>query len=211
MIFLIFLIDISPEEKIVKVRRQEKPVEFSYHKWAHLGVPMLISGGDDAKLIAYSAREFTQFSPHDICPSPQRPLIKLVNDTVSDRDSMMLVQSSGWIDVLQVKLIGKKAVTQLLARVKSKGSSKIICSAISSSGMLFAYSDQKNPCLFELKKAEVGKSKWIIHKIQLPKRLPYAHSMIFSADSSYLMLAGHDRKIYVCFHYQLESYCALYV
>lgn len=172
---------------------------------------MLISGGDDAKLIAYSAREFTQFSPHDICPSPQRPLIKLVNDTVSDRDSMMLVQSSGWIDVLQVKLIGKKAVTQLLARVKSKGSSKIICSAISSSGMLFAYSDQKNPCLFELKKAEVGKSKWIIHKIQLPKRLPYAHSMIFSADSSYLMLAGHDRKIYVCFHYQLESYCALYV
>ncbi|XP_042384096.1 WD repeat-containing protein PCN-like isoform X1 [Zingiber officinale] len=190
--------DISPEEKIVKVRRQEKPVEFSYHKWAHLGVPMLISGGDDAKLIAYSAREFTQFSPHDICPAPQRPLIKLVNDTVSDGDSMMLVQqSSGWIDVLQVKLIGKKVVTQLLARVKSKGSSKIICSAISSSGMLFAYSDQKKPCLFELKKAEVGKSKWIINKIQLPKRLPYAHSIIFSADSSYLMLAGHDRKIYV--------------
>ncbi|XP_074588267.1 WD repeat-containing protein PCN-like [Curcuma longa] len=189
--------DISSEEKIVKARRQEKPVEFSYHKWAHLGVPMLISGGDDAKLIAYSAREFTQFSPHDICPAPQRPLIKLVNDTVSDGDSMMLVQSSGWIDVLQVKLIGKKVVTQLLARVKSKGSSKIICSAISSSGMLFAYSDQKKPCLFELKKAEVGKSKWIINKIQLPKRLPYAHSMIFSADSSYLMLAGHDRKIYV--------------
>ena len=106
---------------------------------------MLISGGDDAKLFAYSAREFTQFSPHDICPAPQQPLIKLVNNTVVHGASTMLVQSSGALDVLHVKLNGKEVATQLLARVKSKGSRKIVCSAISTSGMLFAYSDQVKP------------------------------------------------------------------
>ncbi|WOL18945.1 U3 small nucleolar RNA-associated protein [Canna indica] len=197
LLALVILIDALPDEKVLKVRRREKPIYFSYRRWAHLGVPMLISGGDDAKLFAYSAKEFTQFSPHDVCPAPQRPLIKLTNNTVSHEPSLMLVQSSGWLDVLQVKLDGKKVVTQHLAQVKCKGSKKIICSAISSSGMLFAFSDQQKPCLFELKKQKVGKSKWFIEKIQLPKRLPYAHSMIFSADSSFLMLAGHDRKIYV--------------
>ncbi|CAL9074648.1 unnamed protein product [Musa acuminata var. zebrina] len=189
--------DTLPDEKVHKVRRQEKPISFSYHRWAHLGVPMLISGGDDAKLFAYSAREFTQFSPHDICPAPQQPLIKLVNNTVVHGASTMLVQSSGALDVLHVKLNGKEVATQLLARVKSKGSRKFVCSAISTSGMLFAYSDQVKPYLFELRKQKVGKSKWSIVKIKLPKRLLHAHTMIFSADSSRLMLAGHDRNIYV--------------
>ncbi|KAJ0970073.1 hypothetical protein J5N97_022950 [Dioscorea zingiberensis] len=43
--------DQLPDEKLTKVRRREKPVSFSYHKWAHLGVPMLISAGDDTKLL----------------------------------------------------------------------------------------------------------------------------------------------------------------
>lgn len=158
---------------------------------------MLISGGDDAKLFAYPAKEFTQFSPHNICPTPQRPLIKLVNTTVLHGASVMLVQFPGWLDVLHVKLDGKVLGTQLLARIKSKGSRKIISSAMSNSGMLFAYSDQVKPCLFELKQHKVGKNKWNIGKVQLPKGLPYAHSMVFSPDSTLLILAGHDRKIYV--------------
>ncbi|WOK98379.1 U3 small nucleolar RNA-associated protein [Canna indica] len=187
-----------PDKKMLKKRRRrEKPVAFSYHKWAQLGVPMLISGGDDAKLFAYSAKEFSQFSPHDICPAPQRPLIKLASTTAIHGASVMLAQSSGCLDVLQVTLNGKMVVTQLLARVKSKGSKKIISSAISSSGLFFAYSDQVKPYLFQLKKHKVEKNKWMIDKIQLPKKLPYSHSMIFSADSSRLILAGHDRKIYI--------------
>ncbi|CAL9110435.1 unnamed protein product [Musa textilis] len=189
--------DPLPDEKMLKLRRQEKPVSFSYCKWARLGVPMLISGGDDAKLFAYPAKEFTQFSPHNICPTPQRPLIKLVNTTVLRGASVMLVQFPGWLDVLHVKLDGKVLGTQLLARIKSKGSRKIISSAMSNSGMLFAYSDQVKPCLFELKQHKVGKNKWTIGKVQLPKGLPYAHSMVFSPDSTLLILAGHDRKIYI--------------
>ncbi|XP_042378613.1 WD repeat-containing protein PCN-like [Zingiber officinale] len=189
--------DLFHDKKTRKIRRQEKPINFSYHKWARSGVPMLISGGDDAKLFAYSAKEFTQFSPHDMCPAPQRPLLKLASTTINCGVPVMLFQSSDYLDVLDVKIDGKLVVTQLLARVKSKGSRKIICSAISGSGMLFAYSNQVKPFLFELKKPKAQKTKWMIEKIQLPNKLPYAHSLLLSADSSCLMLAGHDRKIYI--------------
>lgn len=167
---------------------------------------MLISAGDDTKLFAYSAKEFTQFSPHDICPAPQRPSMKLVHDTVLDGASVLLVQSSVWLDVFLVKIdgnvspsvsFGRSTKTQLLARLKSKGSRKIICSTISSTGMLFAYSDHVKPCLFELRRHKGRKGRWSIDKLQLPKGLPYAHCMVFSVDASHLMLAGHDRKIYV--------------
>ncbi|KAI9106526.1 hypothetical protein K1719_022054 [Acacia pycnantha] len=89
-------------------RRLEKPIDFSYRKWAHLGVPMLISAG-----------------------------------------------------------------------------------------VLFAYSDHVKPSLFELKSPKVGKSTWSVMKRQLPGRLPFAHSMIFTHDSSRLIVAGHDQRIYI--------------
>ncbi|KAL1149214.1 hypothetical protein V6Z11_A10G177400 [Gossypium hirsutum] len=120
-------------KKVKRIRtREKKPLDFSYGKWAHFGVPMLVSAGDDAKLFAYSAMEFTRFSPHDICPAPQRVPIQLVT-----------------------------------------GSS-----------------------LFELRR-QAGKSTWAISKRQLPQKLPSAHSMVFTSDGSRLLIAGHDRRIYV--------------
>ena len=195
--------DILP--KIKRRRHKEKPIDFSYHKWAHLGVPMLISAGDDTKLFAYSAKEFTQFAPHDICPAPQRPPIQLVQNTVFNQSSLLLVQSSSWLDILCVQarngaypnsVSGPSGGTDLVARVKSKASRRIICSTISNSGRLFAYSDHVKPSLFELKrKARI--SSWSVDKRPLPQKLPYAHAMVFSFDSSRLMIAGHDRRIYV--------------
>ncbi|KAM7514426.1 hypothetical protein LguiA_004009 [Lonicera macranthoides] len=202
--------DILLDEKVKRVRGKEKPLDFSYHKWAHLGVPMLISAGDDTKLFAYSAKEFTKFSPHDISPAPQRPPIQLVLNTVFDQIPLLLIQSSYWLDIFCVCVkrgavpdtgcgpSGGLATTDMVARVKSKASRKIICSTMSSSGALFAYSDHVKPSLFELKKREkAGKSAWIINKKQLPPNLSFAHSMVFSFDSSRLLLAGHDRKIYI--------------
>ncbi|KAL7245410.1 hypothetical protein ACSBR2_000691 [Camellia fascicularis] len=201
--------DLLPEEKVKRVRGMEKPIDFSYHKWAHLGVPMLISAGDDTKLFAYSAKEFSKFSPHDICPAPQRVPSQLVLNTVFDQTPLLLVQASYWVDILCVRVksgaipgmgsgsSGGLATTNLLARVKSKGSRKIICSTISTSGKLFAYSDHVKPSLFELKRSGVGKSAWTVNKRKLPSNLPFAHSMVFSFDSSRLMIAGHDRRIYV--------------
>ncbi|XP_017241782.1 WD repeat-containing protein PCN [Daucus carota subsp. sativus] len=200
--------DMLHEDSMKRVRGRHKPLDFSYHKWAHLGVPMLISAGDDTKLFAYSANEFTQFSPHDICPAPQNPPMQLVLNTVFNKTTLLLVQASYWLDILCVRAksggipdrssgssVGI-ADTTLVVRVKSKASRKIICSTISYSGDLFAYSDHEKPSLFKLTKSEAGKSQWVLEKLKLPK-LPFAHSMAFSFDSSQLMIAGHDRMIYV--------------
>ncbi|KAL2318430.1 hypothetical protein Fmac_032306 [Flemingia macrophylla] len=194
--------DIKVEKGIKRARSKARAVNISYHKWAHLGVPMLISAGDDTKLFAYPVKEFTKFYPHDICPAPQRTPIQLVLNSVFNQSKMLLVQSSQWIDVhlLQLKNVctpGGIAKTKILSRVKSKASQKIICSTISNSGALFSYSDQEKPRLYELERGEDGKVQWGVHRRMLPQGLPFAHSMIFSHDSSFLIVAGHDRMIYV--------------
>lgn len=194
-----------PVEKVKKVRKRAKPIDFSYHKWAHLGVPMLISAGDDTKLFAYSIKEFTQFAPHDICPAPQRAPMQLVVKTPIGGASFLLVQYPSFLDILRVhgksvvdpKVSGRKTITQLVARVKSKASRKIVCCTISSSGLYLAYSDHVKPSMFELKFSESKGGACDIHRQALPHKLPYAHTMIFSTDSCRLILAGHDRKIYV--------------
>ncbi|KAI4337065.1 hypothetical protein L6164_015523 [Bauhinia variegata] len=199
--------DPLPDEKVKRVRREEKPIDFSYCKWAHLGVPMLISAGDDTKLFAYSVKEFTKFSPHDICPAPQRTPIQLVPNSAFNQLPVLLIQTSSHLDILTIRTkngvfpdvsrrtAGGLTTTDLLARVNSKASRKIICSTIANSGVFFAYSDHVKPSLFELK-CKDGKSAWSISKRKLPL-LPFAHSMIFTFDSSRLIVAGHDRRIYV--------------
>ncbi|XP_020226711.1 WD repeat-containing protein PCN isoform X2 [Cajanus cajan] len=194
--------DIKAENRFKRARRGKKSADFSYHKWAHLGVPMLISAGDDTKLFAYPVKEFTKFYPHDICPAPQRTPIQLVLNSVFNQSKMLLVQSSQWIDVhlLQLKNVctpGDFAKTKILRRVKTKASRKIICSTISNSGALFAYSDQEKPRLYELERGKDGKIPWDVRRRMLPQRLPFAHSMIFTHDSSCMIVAGHDRMIYV--------------
>lgn len=201
--------DLPPDEKVKRKRGPEKPLDFSYHKWAHLGVPMLISAGDDTKLFAYSVKEFTKFSPHDICPAPQRMPMQLVLKTLFNQTPLLLIQSAHFLDIFCVRLKNGAvtdvspssssglASTDLVARIKCKDSRKIICSTIASSGALFAYSDHMKPNLFELKRNKSGKSLWSVNKRQLPQGLPFAHFMVFSSDSSRLILAGQDRRIYV--------------
>lgn len=202
-------VDPFPEKNVKRIRRRNKSIDFSYRKWGHSGVPMLISAGDDTKLFAYSIQEFTKFTPHDICPAPQRVPIQLIRNTIFNKNTLLLVQESSWLDILCLSIKGGAttdpgpgpskghATTELLARIKTKGSRKIICSTISNTGMLFAYSDHLKPNLFELRKHAVGKNIWTVEKKLLPKKLPYAHSMVFSSDSSRLIIAGHDRMIYV--------------
>ncbi|KZV54527.1 transducin-related family protein [Dorcoceras hygrometricum] len=201
--------DLPPEEKVKRSRTRDKPLDFSYHKWAHLGVPMLISAGDDTKLFAYSAMMFDKFSPHDICPAPQRMPMQLVMKTVFNQTPLLLIQTIHWLDIYSVRLkngsvsdmspgpSGGLATTDLVARVKCKASRKITCSAISSSGTSFAYSDHVKPNLFELRRSKSVRSMWTVDKKQLPQEVPFAHCMIFSSDSSRLLLAGQDRRIYV--------------
>lgn len=198
--------DLLPDEKVKRVRRKEKSLDFSYHKWANLGVPMLLSAGDDTRIFAYSANEFTKFSPHDVCPAPQRVPVHIVQNSIFNKMPLLLVQTSNGVDVLSLKLgsgadldkaYGARAATNLLARVSSKGSGKVTCSTMSPSGKLFCFSNHVKPKLFELRRGEGCKSAWVIDKRQLPGKLPYAHALIFTSDSSRLIVAGSDRRIYV--------------
>ena len=164
---------------------------------------MLVSAGDDAKLFAYSAKEFTRFSPHDVCPAPQRVPVQLVVNTSFNQTSFLLVQASYWLDVLCVRVpdvgsspYGGLVTTNIVARVKSKACRKIICSAMSNSGELFGYSDHIKSSLFALSR-QAGQSTWTISKRKLPQELPSAHSMVFTSDGLRLLIAGHDRRIYV--------------
>ncbi|KAF3322914.1 cirhin-like protein [Carex littledalei] len=197
----------TDEGKATKVRKKDKPIEYSYHKWAHLGVPMLISSGDDAKLFAYSAMEFTNFAPHDICPAPQRPLVNLTKQrSTSDGDGqIMLIQQYNRLDIKVLENVAgnvkrtRNQPTHL--QLKSEGLRRIVCSAISADGTHVAYSHNVRPCLFELRcQSEDGhnnKGVWLLKKLKLPKGLPSAYCMIFSVDSSSLIISGRDRKIYV--------------
>ncbi|GJT01612.1 U3 small nucleolar RNA-associated protein 4 [Tanacetum coccineum] len=155
--------DVLPEDKVKRARGRKKSHDFSYNKWAHMGVPMLISAGDDTKLFAYSVNEFTKFAPHDICPAPQRPSIQLVCRTTDKLTYLLLVQAPHWLDVftVRVKQGGGVSTTDMVARVKSRGLRKIICSSISPSGRFFAYSDHEKPCLFELNKNGTGHDRMI--------------------------------------------------
>ncbi|KAK7383236.1 hypothetical protein VNO78_28910 [Psophocarpus tetragonolobus] len=193
--------DTIPENRIKRPRHEKKLYDFSYNKWAHLGVPMLISAGDDTKLFAYPVKEFKMFSPHDICPAPQRPPIQLVLNSVFNQSKMLLVQSSQQIQIHLLRLknvrTGGFSNTEIVARVNTEASRKIICSTISNSGVLFAFSNHKKPKLLKLKIFEDGKITWVVVRKNLPPRLPSAHSMIFTHDSSKLILAGCDRRIYV--------------
>ncbi|CAI8606221.1 unnamed protein product [Vicia faba] len=159
----------SDDERIKRARHELKPDDSSYHKWAHSGHPMLISAGDDTKLYAYAVKEFTGFKPHCICPLPQRTPIQVALNTSFNQSPMLLLQSSHW---LEVRLLHLKNVRRTgdYAKAESVGRFKIKASRIIT---------------------------WSFGKRKLPERLPTAHSMIFSHDSSWLIVAGLDRRIYV--------------
>ncbi|KAI3987746.1 hypothetical protein MKX01_028480, partial [Papaver californicum] len=74
----------------------------------------------------------------------------------------------------------------------------LICSTMSYSGMLFAYPIMRNHTFLNIQKREKNAST--LAKKKLPRKVPFAHSMVFSADSSKLIIAGHDRKIYKLLH-----------
>ncbi|KAL0366286.1 UNVERIFIED_CONTAM: WD repeat-containing protein PCN [Sesamum radiatum] len=150
-----------------------------------IAVPISHEAGDDTKLFAYSVKEFTKFSPHDICPAPQRMPMQLVLKTVFNQTPLLLIQAAHSLDIYCVRLkntvsdtspgpSGGLASTDLVARVKCKASRKIICSTISSSGTSFAYSDHLKPNLFELKKINQARACGLLTKGSFPRnyRLP---------------------------------------
>lgn len=106
------------------------------------GIPMVVSGGDDAQLLAFSGDSFMAFLPHHFCPSPQLPPMQLANGEVPAGHPLLLVQHPGHLDLWRVAPGGGK-----LAGSHGKGgaanghmgngvsSSAVSNSAVSNSGV----------------------------------------------------------------------------
>ncbi|GAB2228268.1 hypothetical protein Droror1_Dr00010098 [Drosera rotundifolia] len=198
--------ELPPQKKGKKYRKAAKPMDSSYLKWAHLGVPMLLSAGDDTKIFAYSAMQFTEFSPHDICPAPQRMPGQLVLNSALNVAPLLLVQGPYRIDIFALSLknvvfekgSGKSGIlapTKPLAQFPNK--KKIVCSTISPSGLFLSYSTNVKLSLVELQISQSSKGQGSVVRRKLPSRIPCAHSMVFTPDSSRLIISGQDRFIYV--------------
>ena len=101
------------------------------------------------------------------------------------------------------KHVGKSPGTPpaFLATIKVNSSEQIVCSAISGDGRLVAFADSQRPRLYELepKMASMGGERGSVHirRKKLPAVLQAAHCMIFSADSSRLLVAGPQGHIWV--------------
>ncbi|KAL9271241.1 WD repeat-containing protein [Drosera capensis] len=198
--------ELPPQKKGKKYRKAAKPMDSSYLKWAHLGVPMLLSAGDDTKIFAYSAMQFTEFSPHDICPAPQRIPGQLVLNSALNVAPLLLVQGPYRIDIFALSLknvvfekgsskSGILTPTKPLAQFPSK--KKIVCSGISPSGLFLSYSTNVKLSLVELQISQSSKGQGSVVRRKLPSRILCAHSMVFTPDSSRLIISGQDRLIYV--------------
>ncbi|KAG0557990.1 hypothetical protein KC19_11G171000 [Ceratodon purpureus] len=101
------------------------------------------------------------------------------------------------------KRMGKSPGTPpaLLATIKINSSEHIVCSAISGDGHLVAFADSQRPRLYELepKMASMGGERGSFHirRKKLPAVVQAAHCMVFSADSSRLLVAGPQGLIWV--------------
>ncbi|GBG66273.1 hypothetical protein CBR_g57871 [Chara braunii] len=89
---------------------------------------------------------------------------------------------------------------RLVARIKSRGSDHIVCSSLSPDGRHVAFSDRVKVRLFRLeKRASQGgmEAPMVIMKRRLPVTLLPAQKIVFSADSSRLVLATAGGSILV--------------
>lgn len=90
-----------------------------------------------------------------------------------------------------------------LAQIKSNAVQHISCSAISPNGKLLAFSDWGKVRLYELEQtnseqvSETGKRPCGIKKKKLPSGLPPSHKMVFTVDSTKLLLANRTGSILV--------------
>lgn len=87
----------------------------------------------------------------------------------------------------------------LVATIKINSIEHIACSAISGDGRLVAFADSQRPRLYEvdLKMGEGERELGHIKRRKLPAVLQAAHCMVFSADSSRLLVAGPQGLIWV--------------
>ncbi|KAH7302800.1 hypothetical protein KP509_23G087200 [Ceratopteris richardii] len=67
-------------------------------------IPMLVSGGNDAKLFTYPANAFLAFHPHDICFAPQRTPISIALSLNLQHELIMMAQHEHQVEIWKVTM-----------------------------------------------------------------------------------------------------------
>lgn len=94
------------EKPLRKERKKSKRswMEKNQFKSDHSGIPMLVSGGNDAKLFTYPANAFLAFHPHDVCSAPQRTPIQVASKSRVHNGLIMMAQHEHQVDVWKINI-----------------------------------------------------------------------------------------------------------
>lgn len=96
--------------KSKSLRRERKKLKKSWMEQGQStsdqsgGVPMLVSGGNDAKLFTYPANAFLAFHPHDVCSAPQRTPVSLALSSKLQKGIIMMAQHEHQVEVWKVNI-----------------------------------------------------------------------------------------------------------
>ena len=171
---------------------------------------ILISGGNDAQILAYNAGSFRKQHPVRVVSVPQRTPISITG-VGGPNPPLVLAEHSKWLDVWRMgesrKRADKKEGMMKLAaapahvlRAELAGTRHVLCSAISPNGKMIAVSDVKAMRLFDIQSPE-GDSEdevtWSIRRQEPPAGVASAQLLAFAPDGKHLVAVSHSGAVNV--------------
>ena len=159
---------------------------------------ILISGGNDAQILAYNAGSYGKQHPVRVVSVPQKTPISITG-VGGPNPPLLLAEHSKWLDVWRIgesrQRADKKEGMMKLAsapahvlRAELAGTRHILCSAISPDGKTIAVSDVRALRLFEIKapKAAETDEAWEVRRQEPPAGVSSAHLVAFAPDGKHL-------------------------
>ncbi|OUS49586.1 quinon protein alcohol dehydrogenase-like superfamily [Ostreococcus tauri] len=176
---------------------------------------ILISGGNDAQLLAYNAGLFRKQHPVRVVSVPQRTPISITG-VGGPNPPLLLAEHAQWLDVWRIgesrKRADKREGTMKLAaapahvlRAELAGTRHVLCSAISPNGKMIAVSDVQTLRLFEIQspKDDNDDMTWSITRQDPPAGVTSARLLAFAPDGKHLAAVSHAGAVNII---DLESW-----
>ena len=170
---------------------------------------ILISGGNDAQLLAYNAGSFRKQHPVRVVSVPQRTPISITS-VGGPNPPLLLAEHAKWLDIWRIgesrKRADKKEGTMKLAsapahvlRAELAGTRHILCSAISPNGKMIAVSDVHSLRLFDIQSPKEGDDDltWSIRRQEPPAGVTSAQLLAFAPDGKHLTAVSNSGAVYV--------------
>jgi len=159
---------------------------------------ILISGGNDAQILAYNAGSYGKQHPVRVVSVPQKTPISITG-VGGPNPPLLLAAHAQWLDVWRIgesrQRADKKEGMMKLAsapahvlRAELAGTRHILCSAISPDGTTIAVSDVSTLRLFEIKAPDADETDaaWEVRRQDPPAGVSSAQLVAFAPDGKHL-------------------------